>query len=332
MRRRPPRAGIAAPKSRPHKYLMAAAANRLLITGGCGFIGANLIAQLQQRGSYDITVLDNETGGRREPHMQWPGRFIHGDIRDGNVVRTALDGVEAVIHLAAHTSVIESIASPVHNFDVNVRGTLTLLEAMRKLGIPRMINASTGGGLVGERAASVHEDILPRPKVPYGASKLAAEGYCMAYAGSYGIATLSLRFSNVYGPGSGHKNSAVATFFKQIAANRPVSIYGDGAQSRDFIFVEDLCDGIVSAIDSPTEGAMQIGSGVTTTVNDLLDQITEIVAPIPVERVYTDSRCGEIRHTYCDVTRARTLLGFAPKMSLAEGLRATWAWFRERYR
>ena len=240
-------------------------------------------------------------------------------------------GAEVVIHLAAHTSVTELVAAPLHNFDVNVRGTLTVLEAMRELGIPRLINASTGGGLMGEGAPPIHEDVPPRPKAPYGASKMATEGYCMAYAGSYGISTLSLRFSNVYGPGSGHKNSAVAAFFRQIAANQPVTIYGDGAQSRDFIFVEDLCDGIVSAINAPAEGVMQLGSGVATTVNDLLDQIAETVAPLPVKRIYTDGRRGEIRHTFCDITRARNLLGFSPKTSLPEGLSATWAWFSERH-
>ena len=311
---------------------MAAAATRLLITGGCGFIGKNLIAQLRRRGGYDITVLDNETGGRHEPDLQWPGRFIHGDIRDGRVLRTALEGAQAVIHLAAHTGVVESVTSPLHNFEVNVRGTLTLLDAMREAGIPRLLNASTGGALVGEGERPVHEDIPPRPKSPYGASKIAAEGYCMAYAGSYGTSTLSLRFSNVYGPGSGHKNSAVATFFRQIAAGRPVTIYGDGAQSRDFIFVEDLCDGIISALSSSAEGVMQLGSGVATTVNNLLDQITATVAPMPVERIYTDGRRGEICHTHCDITRARALLGFTPKTDLKDGLKATWAWFGERYR
>ena len=306
---------------------MASGQCNILITGGCGFIAANLIERLGQHGGFRVRAYDSENLGKREHIAGLGAEFVHGDIRDAGALTQALRGVDAVVHLAAHTRVIESIGDPLHNFDVNARGTLCLLEAMRQTGVRRLINASTGGAILGDVEPPVHERMLPRPIAPYGASKLSAEGYCSAYTGSYGISALSLRFSNVYGPRSYHKGSVVAAFLKQILAGRPVTIYGDGSQVRDYVFVSDLCDGIVAALKSEVTGTIQLGSGLPVSVNQLLDIMDGAVAPAKVERLYEPFRDGEIRHTYCDITKAREALGFNPPTSLPAGVERTWRWF-----
>lgn len=298
----------------------------VLVTGGCGFIGANLVPHLEARG-HRIRVLDSEVMGKRAHLGQFTGEFIAGDIRDPQAVDAAVTGVDAVIHLAADTRVIESIADPAYNFDVNVNGSLRLLEAMRARGIRRLVNASTGGAIIGNARPPVHEGMVPSPLAPYGASKLAVEGMCSAWAGSYGFAACSLRFANVYGPRSYHKGSAVAAFFKQILAGEPLTIFGDGEQTRDFVFVDDLCRGIVSALERGGSGVFQLGSGRPLSVNALIAAMREVVAPCPVPIVHRPARAGEVERTWCQIALARTELGFDPATPLAEGLRRTWHWF-----
>jgi nucleoside-diphosphate-sugar epimerase len=205
---------------------------RVLVTGGCGFIGANLVPRLAAAG-WQVRVLDNEIIGRRHHLDEFTGEFINGDIRDPAALDLALDGVDAVVHLAADTRVIESIADPAFNFDVNVVGSFRLIEAMRARGIGRLVNASTGGAIIGDATPPVHEGMVPNPIAPYGATKLAVEGLCSAWSGSYGFSALSLRFANVYGPRSYHKGSVVAAFFRRIAAGLPLIVHGDGEQVRD---------------------------------------------------------------------------------------------------
>jgi UDP-glucose 4-epimerase len=302
---------------------------RILVTGGCGFIGANLLRRLQGRADLHWRVFDDESLGRRERLGPFQGEFIRGDLRDAAAVRAAVEGMDAVIHLAADTRVIDSIANPVHNFSVNVQGGLNLLEAMRLCGVPRLINASTGGAILGEASPPVHEEMVARPLAPYGAGKLAMEGYCSAYAGSFGLSALSLRFSNVYGPGSETKGSVVAAFFKRLMAGKPLIIYGDGAQVRDFIYIDDLCDGIARALDSRLSGVVQLGSGRPVSIADLAQAITRAVAPHPVEIVHEPARPGEVEATWCDIAKARAVLGFDPGTPLESGLQQTWRWFLE---
>ncbi|WP_298166561.1 SDR family NAD(P)-dependent oxidoreductase [Novosphingobium sp.] len=302
---------------------------RVLVTGGCGFIGANLVPRLAAAG-WEVRVLDNESMGRREHLDDFTGQFIHGDIRDPAALDVALAGVDAVVHLAADTRVIESIADPAFNFDVNVVGSFRLLEAMRARGIRRLVNASTGGAIIGAATPPVHEAMVPNPIAPYGATKLAVEGLCSAWSGSYGFSALSLRFANVYGPRSYHKGSVVAAFFRRIADGLPLIVHGDGEQVRDFVFVDDLCDGIMRGIDYAQSGVLQLGSGVPVSVNALIEEMRLVVAPQPVAVEYRPARVGEIERTWCDVSRARSELGFAPDTSLAVGLARTWAWFRAR--
>ncbi len=296
------------------------------MTGGCGFVGANLVPRLEAAG-HAVRVLDSEVLGRREHLGAFRGEFVSGDIRDPAALAAALSGVEAVVHLAADTRVIESIADPVLNFDVNVVGSFRLLEAMRAGGVRRLVNASTGGAIIGEAEPPVHEDMVPRPISPYGATKLAVEGLCSAWSASYGLQALSLRFANVYGPRSHHKGSVVAAFMKQVLRDAPLVVYGDGEQTRDFVYVGDLCDGILRAIASGQAGVLQLGSGQPLSVNALIAAIGAVVAPRRLRVEYRPARGGEIQRTWCDIARARARLGFAPDTTLHDGLAATWQWF-----
>lgn len=299
---------------------------KILVTGGCGFIGANLVPLLEAQG-HAVRVLDSEVLGKREHLGAFAGEFLRGDIRDEATLDAALDGIEAVVHLAADTRVIESIADPALNFDVNAVGSFRLLEAMRRKGVRRLVNASTGGAIIGEAEPPVHEGMVPSPISPYGATKLAVEGLCSAWSGSYGFAALSLRFANVYGPRSFHKGSVVAAFCKRILSGEPLIVHGDGEQTRDFVFVEDLCQGIIAGLASCRSGVYQLGSGHPLSVNGLIAALRDVVGNSAIAVDYRPARAGEIERTWCDVSKARAELGFRPDTPLGVGLAATWAWF-----
>lgn len=303
---------------------------RYLITGGAGFIGANLVRHLAGPDS-DIRVLDNLSSGQKWDLSDLDLEFIEGDIRDKSVVDVAVAGVSKVVHLAAHTSVVESVANPEADFEINVRGTLNLLQASVRHGVERFVFASTGGAIVGEATPPVHENMPPNPISPYGASKLASEGYCSAYFGSYGLKTVSLRFSNVYGPYSYHKGSVIAKFFRQIQRGDPLTVYGDGEQTRDFVFVGDLCRGIASAMEVavPYGKAIQLGSGQEISINGLIAMLRPIVGERNFPSVtFAPARSGEVLRNYVSIDRAREHLGFQPSTDLPAGLRETWEWFQ----
>jgi UDP-glucose 4-epimerase len=299
---------------------------KVLVTGGCGFIGSNLVPHLEAAG-HMVRVLDSEVMGKRHHLGEFKGEFLHGDIRNAQDLDAALIGVDAVIHLAADTRVIESIADPALNFDVNVVGSFALMEAMRARSIMRLVNASTGGAIIGDAEPPVHEEMVPRPIAPYGATKLAVEGLCSAYSASYGFTAVSLRFANVYGPRSFHKGSVVAAFFKHILAGESLTVYGDGEQTRDFVFVDDLCAGIMSGLTSEKSGVFQLGSGIPVSVNTLIRAISSVVAPRAISVDYRPARGGEIVKTWCDISRARANLGFEPATPLEDGLARAWQWF-----
>lgn len=305
--------------------------NRIVITGGCGFIGLNLIDYLKkQYPGLQLSVLDNESLGKRQYLQEFEGlEFIPGDIRDRDLVHKALAGADAVIHLAADTRVLDSIANPDKNFQANVVGTFNILQAVQKHDIPILVNASTGGAILGDVQPPVHEGMVPEPISPYGASKLAAEGYCSAFSGSYGLKASSLRFSNVYGPRSFHKGSVVAAFFKNILAGEPLNVYGDGTQIRDYVFVTDICQGIDQALQTEAAGVYQLGTGVPTSINQLIELIRGVVdSTIEIRIRYHDFRAGEIHSTYCDISKAQKELHYTPGTNLKQGLELTWEWFK----
>jgi UDP-glucose 4-epimerase len=300
----------------------------ILVTGGAGFVGGNFIQRLTESGAHRVRVLDNEILGKREFIADLGHEFVKGDIRDREVVDAALLGMDAVVHLAADTRVIPSVQDPAFNMDVNVGGSFNILEAMRRRGTLRLVNASTGGAIMGEVPPPVHEDMAPNPMSPYGASKLAVEGYCSAYAASYGMSCISLRFSNVYGPRSFHKGSVVAQFMKQILRGEALEIFGDGSQTRDYVYVSDLCDGVIAALSAPFSGPIQLGTGLATSLNDLVGGL-QAVSGKRFEVVYRDFRPGEVVKTFCKIDRARKVLDYRPDTGLHEGLAKTWAWFND---
>jgi UDP-glucose 4-epimerase len=304
---------------------------KILVTGGCGFVGTNLAHFLVPAG-HQVRVLDEESMGKRSSLGDLPVEFIKGSITDADAVAQAVDGVDAVIHLAADTRVMDSIENPVKNFESNVIGSFTVLQGMRKAGVKRIVAASTGGAILGEVPCPVHEEIMPRPLSPYGASKLAMEGYLSAFAGAYGFKCASLRFSNVYGPRSYHKGSVVALFFRQIMNGEGLTVFGDGEQIRDYVYAIDLVQGIVAALEAEVTGVFQLGTGIPTTLNQLLGEMREVVGASGDFAVrYVDAREGEIVNTYCDISKARVAFGYETPTPLRQGLTETWSWFQRQH-
>lgn len=299
---------------------------KTLVTGGAGFIGTNLIPHLLRLG-HDVVVLDNETLGRRE-RIVGDVEFHKGNIQDVELVDSLMAGVSLVIHLAADTRVMDSIENPTFNFENNVIGTYNILSAIKKHNVQSFVNASSGGAILGEVPPPITEDMTPSPSSPYGASKLAIEGYCSAFSCSYGLHSVSLRFANVYGPLSYHKGSVVAAFMKRILANKNLVIYGDGEQTRDYINIYDLCSGIVKAVESKKSGVYQLGTGIPVTLNELVAVMRKVIGKDLNVR-YEPFRDGEIRHTYCDITKAKTEIGFTPQIPLEKGIAETWEWFQQ---
>lgn len=301
--------------------------SRVLVTGGCGFVGVNLIPALLER-SREVRVLDNLTTGRREDVETFHVELLVGDIRNEADATRAMQGVDEVIHLAAHTRVMDSIEDPRTNFEVNALGTLNLLLSASKAGVKKFVMASTGGAILGEKEPPVHEEMVARPLSPYGASKLAGEGYLSAFHGSYGLATVALRFSNVYGPYSYLKASAVAAFCKRVLLGQPLTIYGDGNQTRDFLYTGDLVAAVLQALEKAPGGEVfQIASGRETSVNELIAAMREVVPEARFEAKREPARRGEIIRNYSDISKAQRVLGYSPQTDLKTGLRKTWDWF-----
>jgi UDP-glucose 4-epimerase len=299
-----------------------------LVTGGCGFIGANLVPRLLRRGA-TVHVLDDCSAGSPE-RLPAEAEVLEGDIRDPAAVARAVAGADVVIHLAASGSVPASVADPMTNFDVNARGTLTVLRAAADAGVGRFVFASTGGALIGNAPPPVDETSVPRPISPYGASKLAGEGYCAAFHGSYGLPAIALRFANVYGPQSEHKRGAVTTFISRALRGESLQIYGDGSATRDFIYVDDLCDGILAAVERVTAvGVLHLASERETSILELAHLVLEASgAEAPIEHL--PQRPGEVERNFALARRAARDLGFRARTPLEHGLERTVEWFRER--
>jgi UDP-glucose 4-epimerase len=280
---------------------------------------------------YRVRVLDNLSVGHGEALAGLDVDLRVGDIRDRAAVAAAVAGATGVVHLAAHTNVIDSIADPEMDYAINVGGTLNLLLASRDAGVQRFVFASSNAP-IGENTPPIDEEKPARPLSPYGASKLAGEGYCSAFHGSYGLGTVVLRFANVYGPRSDHKGSVVAKFIRDALSGGRLTIYGDGAQTRDFVHVADLSRAIVASLASDVGGeTFQIASGVETCVLDLAQRIRATFADRPIEIVHTGARAGEIVKNYSAIGKARRVLGWSPRVSLDDGLAETVAWFVSRH-
>ena len=303
----------------------------VLVTGGCGFIGINLARHLVERG-YRPLAYDNLKTGSAEPALaSGYAEIALGDILDSESLTYAARNVDAVVHLAAHTGVSESVEHPRHDLDVNVVGTLNALLAARDGDAACFVLASSNAPL-GRADPPASEAVVPRPRSPYGAGKLAGEALCSAFATSYGLPTAVLRFSNVYGPHSGHKQSVVARFMTWILEGRPLVVYGDGQQTRDFVYVDDLCRGIVAVLDlardkKPEGDVFHLGSGVETSVSSLIELMRELFSGHEIKIDNQPARPEEVTRSYSDLSRARAELDWEPSVSLREGLSATRDWF-----
>ena len=294
----------------------------ILVTGGAGFIGSNLVPLLVEEG-YRVRVLDNLSVGRAGALAGLDVDLRVGDIRDAGAVADAVRGVDGVVHLAAHTSVIDSQQQPELDFEINARGTLNLLLACRDQEVPRFVFASSNAP-IGENEPPIDETKPARPLSPYGASKLAGEGYCSAFHGSYGLGTVILRFANVYGPRSSHKGSVVAKFIKDALNTGVLTIYGDGEQTRDFIYVEDLCRAIIATLRSDVGGeTFQIATGQETRIIDLAHMVRQALPAQEVQIVHVDQRAARSSRTIPAIDKAVRMLGWSPAVSIVEGLSAT---------
>jgi UDP-glucose 4-epimerase len=300
---------------------------KTLITGGRGFIGVNLLQTLKS--TCNVRVLDNLQRSSPSGWKDGDVDLFKADILEPSSFKKAFEGVEDIVHLAAYGSVVESIAEPTRNFLVNVQGTLNVLEAAVNAGARRMILASTGGALIGDALPPVDELSLPKPISPYGASKLCGEAYCHAFAKSYGLETICLRFGNVYGPHSAHKKGAVTLFIKALMNDEPIVIYGDGTASRDYIYVDDLCEGIQAALDAPLLGGdvFHLASGRETTVLELANILRNVAGKPSHPIKFKPMRRGEVTRNFADYSKAKATFGFKPKWNIKDGLAATYEWF-----
>lgn len=302
--------------------------NQILVTGGAGFIGASLVRRLLSDG-WTVRVLDSLVSGRSEYLDGLDVELINGDIRDEKAVTDAVEGVDAVAHLAAAGSVVDSVADPAANFSANVLGTFTVLDAARKAEIERVVFSSTGGALIGNAEPPVNEQSLPKPISPYGASKLACEGYCHAFAKAFGMRIVATRFANVYGPYSGHKKGAITAFFKAIHADEPIVIFGRGTASRDFMYVDDICAGIQLGLtaDVPGGSVFHLATGVETQVLELADACRHAAGKPDHPIEHRPERPGEVERNFASYELAHEVLGFSPAVTLEDGLRQTWDWY-----
>jgi UDP-glucose 4-epimerase len=297
-----------------------------LVTGGAGFIGSTLVELLGAR-RYSVRVFDDLSSGSPENLAGVDAELVRGDVRDTEALTAACRGCDVVFHLAAGAGVVQSITDPLDNFDVNARGTVSALWAAHRADVPRLVFSSSNAPL-GAGAYPAVETKPVAPLSPYGASKAVGEAYCSAFHGAYGLDAVAVRFSNAYGPRSAHKGNVIPVFIRRILAGEELIVYGDGSQTRDFVYATDLADGLLRAAETPGIGGQvfQLASGVETSLNDLVALLGEVSErELPVR--HEDPRAGEIQRNYSLIDKARDKLGYSPAVTLSEGIRRTWEWF-----
>lgn len=322
--------------------------NNWLITGGCGFLGIALIKKLLKDPENNIRVLDNLSVGTREDLglvsnyqeqnstcLNWDVTenvsLVVGDIIDEELAFLVANDADVIVHFAANTGVGSSVEYPRLDMTLNVVGTFNYLEAARLNNVPRFVFASSGAP-AGEVEPPIHEELPPHPVSPYGASKLAGEGYCSAYNKTFGIDTVMLRFGNVYGPGSLHKSSVVAKFIRQAMNGETLEIYGDGSQTRDFVYIDDLINAVLRAAEVPNVGGevFQIATNKETTVGEMAELLVKELSDAGltnIKLINSEKRLGDVMRNYSDTTKARDVLGWIAKTNLQEGVKKTIEYF-----
>jgi UDP-glucose 4-epimerase len=305
---------------------------RALVTGGAGFIGSNLTDALLARGDEAIIVDDLSTGRREniEQALASGATLVEADIRD----RAAIEEIagrerpEVIFHLAAQIDVRKSIADPAFDASINVGGTANVLEAARAAEVRRVVFSSTGGAIYGEgdgQELPLAEDAPLAPEAPYGQSKFAGEGYLALYERLYGLSTVPLRLGNVYGPRQDPLGEAgvVAIFCGRLREGKQPTVFGDGKQTRDYIYVGDVVSAMLAAAEAETSGPINIGTGIETDVLELVTALGELGGGSDFEPEFAPPRTGEVQRISIDPTRAERELGWRAEMDLSEGLRVT---------
>jgi nucleoside-diphosphate-sugar epimerase len=306
-----------------------------LVTGGAGFIGSHIAEALAASGAR-VRVLDDLSTGHAENVEEIGGRveFVRAGLLDSEALGRALEGVELVFHEAAIPSVPRSIENPEETHRACVDGTFALLVAARAAGVRRVVYAASSSAYGDQPTLPKVEDMAPQPLSPYAAAKLVGEYYCQVWARTYGFETVSLRYFNVYGPRQDPVSQYSGVISRFIAAllsgERPV-IYGDGEQSRDFSYISNVVDANLRAAET-TRGigeVINVATGERATLNELLEALKRITGKTDVSADYREQRVGDVRHSLADITRARELLGYEPKVGLEEGLRKTIEWWSQ---
>jgi len=308
---------------------------QFLVTGGAGFIGSNLVAELVRRGER-VRVFDNFATGKRENIAEFVGdlEIMEGDLRDLEAVRQAVNGVSYILHQGALPSVQRSLENPLTVYEVNTRGTLNLLSAAREAGVRRVIYASSSSVYGDNPVLPKMEELLPSPKSPYAASKLASEHLCQVFSKVYDLETVILRYFNVFGPQQDPASPYAAVVPKFIQAllkgERPI-IYGDGLQSRDFTYVANVVQANLLALEAE-EVAGQIFNIACGARYNLLELVRALVSILgtEVEPIHVPPRVGEVRHSQADITKAARMLGYKARVKLEEGLQQTAEWYLKR--
>lgn len=309
------------------------ATKQIIVSGGAGFVGSNLLPKLIEK-NYQVTVIDNLSSGLRK-NIPNGVTFFKKDIRETELL-SLLKGksFDAAIHLAAQIDVRTSIADPAKDAHINIIGTLNFLNLCKKLGVGRIIFASSGGAIYGESGNEPsREDTLPNPMNPYGISKLTSERHLLFYRQRYGIPFFSLRFSNIYGPGQGIKGEAgvVAVFCRKLlSGGRPV-VFGDGLQTRDFVFVDDAVESFVAALSANPEksGVYNISTGAETNIKQSFE-ILKKISKSKKAAIYAAARNGEQIRSCLDYSKAKKHLFWQPKHDIEKGLKITFDWFKKR--
>jgi nucleoside-diphosphate-sugar epimerase len=306
---------------------------KYLVTGGAGFIGSNIVRRLVNEG-YEVRVLDNFSTGSRENLHGLDIELIEGDLTSYHMVQRAVTSVDYVLHQGALPSVPRSVNDPIASVNVNTLGTLNVLTAAREAGVNRLVYASSSSIYGDAPEFPKREDMLPSPKSPYAASKLAGEYLCHAFYETYGLETIVLRYFNVFGPfQSPHSEYAavVPNFIVAGLSDRPAIVFGDGRQSRDFTFVDNVVEANLAAVTASSEAAgrvFNVACGESYSLLDLLDVLGRILEK-RIERDHRDPRPGDVRDSLADVSAARDILGYRPTVGFQQGLGKTVAWLQE---
>jgi len=306
-----------------------------LVTGGAGFIGSNIAEALLGRGDR-VRVFDNFSTGRRENLATLAGvELVEGDLRDPATVRRAVEGVDGVFHQAALRSVPRSVDDPLSSNEVNVTGTLVLLQACREAKVRRLVYASSSSCYGDDPALPKVETLPTRPVSPYAVSKLAAEHYCHVFARLYGVETVSLRYFNVFGPRQNPESkysAVIPRFLDQALRGEPLEVHGDGEQSRDFTYIDNVVRGnlLAMSVAGVSGETFNVACGTRHSLLAIADAIGEFLGFTP-PRTHVGGRAGDVRHTLADIGKAERMLGYRPEVDFAEGMRRTCAYFVERF-